>query len=177
MGANYNKAAARQAAAAAGTKVGEVLGGIGVASAKDVSAADTAAQAAKSDAAAQLYEQLTGEQKLEKEMTEGMTAEETNVDNEINKAIESTKDSADDNEELAVQNLIDLYNQKKKYFDENPTMKKKLLDKVAGISKEAFDSDFSGGYGLQDSNPAFYEFLVNNGYSESDWNNATEIDY
>jgi len=177
MGGSYNKAAARQQAATAGLQTGMALGGIGVSSAKDVGAAETAATQAKTEAAAQIYEQLTGEQKLEKEMEEGMAAETTNFDKAIDNAITTTKGGGDDNEELAVQNLIDLYNQNKKYFDENPVMKKKILDKVAGISKEAFDSDFGGGYGLEDSNPSFYKFLVDNGYSESDWNNATEIDY
>ena len=177
MGAGYNKAAARQQAAAAGMQTGMALGGIGTQSAKDVAAAETAATAAKTEAASQIYEQLTGEQKLEKELEEGMDAEDSNINTLMDNAINDTKHGGDDDEELAVQNLIDLYNSKKKYFDENPEQKKKLLNKVAGISKEAFDSDFSGGYGLQDSNPSFYQFLVDNGYSESDWNNATEIDY
>ena len=83
----------------AGLTGGVALGEIGVKSAKETAAAETAAQTAKTEAASQLYEQLTGEQKLDKELQEGMDAYSKTIRDEIGNKIAATKHGADDDEE------------------------------------------------------------------------------
>lgn len=137
MGAGYNKAAARQAAATAGTQSGLALGQVGVQAAKEVGGAEMGAVAAKTEAAAQLYEQLTGEQKLEKEAKEGGQVAATNLETEIANKISETSGAADDDEEAAITNLKTLYETYKDDFAENPAQLKLLASRIAGIMKDA----------------------------------------
>lgn len=136
MGAGYNKAAARQQAAQAGLSTGMALGQIGVQSTKDVASATQAGLQAKTEAAGQLYEQLTGEQKLEKEFEEGKKAKQINLDTEISNKIAETKDWSGDDEDKALANLIDIYNQNKEWITSDPASAEKLAKNYAGIFKD-----------------------------------------
>lgn len=171
MGAGYNKAAARQQAAQAGLSTGMALGQIGVQSTKEVAGAEQMAQQAKTEAAGQLYEQLTGEQKLEKEVQEGEKLAKVNLTNAMDEAINSTKGGGNDDEELAVQNLMNKYEELKTDFDNNPQKKKELLQKLAGIYKDAIDEDWD------DLDSKTKQFLTTNGFTKADWDEAEELDY
>ena len=171
MGAGYNKAAARQAAAQAGLSTGMALGQIGVQSTKEVATAEQMAQQAKTEAAGQLYEQLTGEQKLDKEVQEGEKLAKVNLTNAIDEAINTTKGGGNDDEELAVQNLMNKYEELKTDFDNNPQKKKELLQKIAGIYKDAIDEDW------EDLDDKTKQFLTSNGFTSADWDEAEELDY
>lgn len=171
MGAGYNKAAARQAAATAGTQAGMAVGGIDVQKAKEVGGLMAQQAGAKTEAAAQLYEQLTGEQKLEKETEEGLQLEKDNLQKDINTAIEETSGGGGDDEELAVNNLMALYDKQKDTFDAIPEMKKELARKIAGIYKDAIDEDWD------DADPKVKNYLSMLGFTKAEWDATAGLDY
>jgi len=139
MGAGYNKAAARQAAATAGIQGGMAVGNLGIQQAKEVGGAELGAVGAKTEAAAQLYEQLTGEQKLEKEADEGTKAVATNLQTEIENAYNKTSGGGgNDDEEGAISNLAALYETYKDDFANNPAQMKLLAERIAGIANDAY---------------------------------------
>ena len=166
LGSGTNKAAARQAAAEAGLQGGLMMGKLGLQEAAQVGAAEQEAAGAKTEAAAQLYEQLTGEQKLDKEMAEQQRGTAIDLDNLTEKAISKTEGAFDDEEEEAVQNLINTYNSNAAEFDANPNSKQSLLTKLMGIYKDAIDSDW------EDIDAGTKAFLTEHGVTEQDWNNT-----
>lgn len=177
MGGGYNKAAARQQAAQAGLSTGMALGQIGVQATKDVGTAEQQAIAAKQEAAGQKYEELTGTQTIEKELDEGTKQEKANLDTEIDKAINSTKGDTNDNEEQAVANLMDKYNELQADFDAYPDKKKALGNKIAGIMKDAIQEDWNDLPKGNDLMKRVYAFLQSIGYDKEDWDAQEEIDY
>jgi hypothetical protein len=171
LGSGTNKAAARQAAATAGLQGGLMMGKLGLEEAAQVGVAEQEAAGAKTEAAAQLYEQLTGEQKLDKEMAEQQRGTSIDLNNLIEDEINKTSYTFDDDEEAAVQNLINTYNSNSAEFDANPNSKQRLLTSLMGIYKDAIDSDW------EDIDSGTKAFLTQNGVTEQDWNNTAELDY
>ena len=171
LGSGANKAAARQAAAEAGLQGGLMMGKLGLQEAAQVGAAEQEAAGAKTEAAAQLYEQLTGEQKLDKEMAEQQRGTMIDLTNLMEEEINKTKGNFNDDEEQAVQNLINLYNSNAAEFDANPNSKQKLLTNLMGIYKDAIDSDW------EDIDAGTKAFLNQNGITEQMWNATAEYDY
>jgi len=170
LGSGANKAAARQAAADIGTSTGLAMSNLKLGQAKDVGAAEKSAAEARTEAAAQAYEQLTGEAKLEKAVAEEEMGAGVDLNKMMDDEIASTKDW-DDDEQLAVSKLITLYNTQQAAFEANPESKKALLNKIAGIYKDAIDEDW------EDIDTATKDFLTSQGFSKADWNAATELDY
>ena len=171
LGSGTNKAAARQAAATAGLQGGLMMGKLGLEEAAQVGTAEQEAAGAKTEAAAQLYEQLTGEQKLDKEMAEQQRGTAIDLDNLTEEAIAKTEGAFDDEEEEAVQNLINTYNSNADEFDANPNSKQNLLTKIMGIYKDAIDNDW------EDIDDGTKAFLTQHGVTEEDWDNTAELDY
>jgi hypothetical protein len=174
MGGGYNKAAARQAAATAGTQSGLALGQVGVQAAKEVGGSEMGAAAAKTEAAAQLYEQLTGEQKLEKEAKEGGQAAATNLSTEIANKIAETSYAFDDDEEAAITNLKALYGTYKQDFAENPEQAKLLAQRIAGIMK---DAGLASDYAKATEDPEIKAIFDAAGYTSEMYEKEAEYDY
>ena len=177
MGAGYNKAAARQAAATAGLQTGAALGQIGVTSAKEQAAALAASQEAKTEAAAQLYEQLTGEEKLDREVKEEQERVAATLATDVVdtiKQFESTGALGDDDEDGALSALVSLYNEKKTDFDNNPAKKKELIDKVIGITKEAIEGDYDDLGSSGSTGEAVLSFLNEMGVGKQYWDDTPE---
>lgn len=168
-GSGYNKAAARQAASDIGLSAGTALGNIGVASTKAQAEAQEKAMNAKSEAAAQKYEELTGGSKLDKEAEEAKTAKSNDLLNQEDTLIASTKGNFDDHEEEAVDKLIQQYNSNKNYYDADPAAKTRLAEKIAGIRKNA-----GSGWEGKDAK-AFITSEM--GLPSTVYDNATELDY
>ena len=102
------------------------------------------------------------------EQQRGTMIDLTNLmEEEINK----TKGNFNDDEEQAVQNLINLYNSNSAEFDANPNSKQKLLTNLMGIYKDAIDSDW------EDIDAGTKAFLNQNGITEQMWNATAEYDY
>jgi len=164
MGAGYNKAAARQAAATAGIQGGMAVGNLGIQQAKDVGGAELQAVGAKAEAAGQLYEQLTGEQKLEKEVEEGAKAKAVNLTTEIENAYNKTSGGGgNDDEEAAISNLAALYETYKDDFANNPAQAKLLAERIAGIANDAYID-----YEDLIANPTIKTILDAAGYTDAD---------
>ena len=142
VGAGYNKAAARQAALTAGIQGGLNVGALGTAEAEKVGAAELAAKAAKGEAAGQLYEQLTGEQKLEKEVEQQPKTEALNIKTEINDVVAGAKDTWGDDEDKALRSLADIYERNKDLLANNPAAAKNLAESIAGIYRDVKDEDW-----------------------------------
>lgn len=168
-GAGYNKAAARQAAGDIGLQNAMALGQIGVKSTQEGAAATEKAMNAKSEAAAQKYEELTAAQKLDKEVDEAKTAKNVDLNSAEDTLIAGTKGSFDDDEEAAVDKLMQQYNNNKQFYDADPAAKDRLAQKIAGIRKNA-GANWNG----QDAE----KFVTSTmGVSKQTYDDASELDY
>jgi len=137
LGSGYNKAAARQAAQEAGRQAGLTMGGLATQSAQQVAELQAKAASARTDAASQRLEELKGIEEVETGIEAKEKAETKDYKALEEEAFTSTKDTFDDDEERAVQNLISLFEENREYYLQNPEAAKRLATTMAGIRKNA----------------------------------------
>jgi len=137
LGSGYNKAAARQAAQEAGRQAGLTMGGLATQSAEKAAQLQAQAASARTEAAAQKIEELKGIEEVETGTEAKQKAETKDYKALEEEAYTKTKDTFDDDEERAVQNLVSLFEENREYYLQNPAAAKRLATTMAGIRKNA----------------------------------------
>lgn len=170
QGMGYNKAAARQEAMTTGIAGGTAIGEAKAAGEMGALTAQKEAAKQRTDAASQLLEQL----KAEQEIATGQKKEELETKNriksEMTTAVTSTT-GADDNEPLAISNLQSVYNNNSDELDNDPAMKKYVLNSIAAIAKDKYGDDWN------DMPQELSTWLYNQGYGNQDWTSVAPNDY